>query len=368
MRPGISDSTAQRFRAYLAQHDASRGPAVGAFDAFFAAASAALLLVDDDLRCVQVNQRFASATGLPLDAHRHRSLTDILTPSLEPKLREVLRTGNPIDKLPFELRGQRFLGTFFPIYGEDRGIIGLGGIVIDISEHERLEAKLRGAIEMRERVLAVVSHDLRNPLGTIQLAMSTMPESVRSDPEAVRRIQIVERATKTMEALIGDLLDMATIHSGTLTLQFHSEHADSIVKEALELHAPLAHEKGLALIDETHLEGVHVRCDRSRMMQVFSNLLGNAIKFCRRGDTIRVRGHADERSLVIEVEDTGPGIPPEDIPHLFEAYWSTARGRQRGTGLGLYICHAIVEAHAGRLSVASTVGSGTSFRLILPVG
>src|SRR5512139_342875 len=98
MRPGISDSTVQRFRTYLAQPDASPGHAVGAFDAFFAAASAALLLTDDDLRCVQVNQRFASATGLPLEAHRHRSLTDILAPSLEPKLREVLRTGTPIDK------------------------------------------------------------------------------------------------------------------------------------------------------------------------------------------------------------------------------------------------------------------------------
>jgi OmpR-family two-component system manganese-sensing sensor histidine kinase len=103
-------------------------------------------------------------------------------------------------------------------------------------------------------------------------------------------------------------------------------------------------------------------------MQVLSNLLGNALKFCARGDTIRIRGHAEERSLILDIEDTGPGIPAADIPHLFEQYWSTARGRQRGTGLGLFICHAIVLAHGGFLTVASTVGVGTCFRIVLPLG
>jgi signal transduction histidine kinase len=292
----------------------------------------------------------------------------VLPASLAPALRDVLRSGEPIDKLPIELRGHSFLGTFFPIYGADNVITGLGGILLDITEHKRLEAELRAAIEMRERVLAVVSHDLRNPLGTIQLAMSTMPDTIRDDREAVRRIQIVERATKTMETLICDLLDMATIQTGTLTLHYNDENADAIVKEAIELHAPLAHEKGLTLVDQTHLDGVRVRCDHPRVMQVLSNLIGNAIKFCRRGDAIRIRGSADERSLMLEIDDTGPGIPATDIPHLFEQYWSTARGRQRGTGLGLFICHAIVDAHGGHLTVASTVGVGTAFRLVLPLG
>jgi signal transduction histidine kinase len=366
MRPGISEATVERFHAYLPDETPHRG--VGALDAFFAAASAALVLVDDDLRCVQVNQRLAAATGLPLAAHDNRPLTEVLPASLGPALREVLRCGEARDKLPFELRGRSFLGTFFPIYRDDGLITGLGGILIDITEHKRLEAELRNAIEMRERVLAVVSHDLRNPLGTIQLAMSTMPDGVRGDREAVRRIEIVERATKMMETLILDLLDMASIQTGTLTLTSNHERADAIVKEAIELHVALAHDKGLELIDETRLDGVRVRCDRARMMQVLSNLVGNAIKFCARGDKIRIRGSADERSLMLEIEDSGPGIPSDDIPHLFEQYWSTARGRQRGTGLGLYICHAIVAAHGGHLTVTSTVGIGTAFRLVLPLG
>jgi signal transduction histidine kinase len=367
MRPGFSDSTVERFQACLGEDGTGR-PAHGALDAFFAAASAALVLVDRDLRCVQVNSRFAGATGLTVDAHRRRALADVLPIALEQRLAEVLRTGEPIDKLPLELRGRLFLASFFPVFGKDRTVSGLGGIMIDITEQKRLEAELRAAIEIRERVLAIVSHDLRNPLGTIQLAMSTMPDSARVDREAARRIDIAERATKLMETLIGDLLDMATISTGTLQLQFVDDNAGAIVAEALELYTPLASEKGIALHDDTHLAGVRVRCDRARVLQVLGNLCGNAIKFCKRGDVITLRGHADERSLVLEIEDTGPGIPAADIPHLFEQYWSTARGRTRGTGLGLYICHALVEAHGGEVTVASTVGVGTRFRIVLPLG
>jgi len=366
MRSSISNSPVERFRAHPGETE--RGRAFGALEAFFAAASAALLLTDRELRCTRVNVRLAAATGIPAEAHLGRPVAEVLPAALEPRLREVLSSGEPLDKLPLELRGRLYLGTFFPVFDESHGVSGLGGILIDITEHKRLEAQLRGAIEIRERVLAIVSHDLRNPLGTIQLAITTLPDAALADRETLRRIEIVERAAKQMETLIGDLLDIATIQTGTLRLQFADETAEAIAREAIELHAPLAAEKGLELVDETHLSGVRIRCDRARMLQVLGNLLGNAIKFCQSGDTIRVRGHADERSLVLEIQDSGPGIPVADIPHLFEPYWSAARGRQRGTGLGLYICLALVEAHGGHLSVASTVGVGTNFRILLPLG
>ena len=220
---------------------------------------------------------------------------------------------------------------------------------------------------MRERVLAVVSHDLRNPLGTIQLALSTMPDCVRADREAARRIGIAERATKVMETLICDLLDIATIHTGKLTLQLADERVETIIQEAIELHVSLAEEKGMFLVDDTELGDVRLHCDRARVLQTLGNLVGNAIKFSQRGDWITIAGRASERSLELEIADTGPGIPIDDMPHLFEPYWSTSRGRQRGTGLGLYICRAIVEAHGGTLSVESSFGAGTTFRIILPL-
>src|SRR5262245_12586844 len=240
MRPGISDITVERF--YYDRSDDAKSRSVGAFDAFFAAAPAGLVLVDADLRCMQVNDTLAEVTGLPLESHRGRRLLELLPATLEPTLREVLRSGEAIDKVPFELRGRSFLGTFFPVLGEDHRIGGLGGILIEVSEHKRREAELRAAIEVRERVLAVVSHDLRNPLGTILLAMATMPDAAYDDPEAARRVTIVERAAKMMETLICDLLDMATIQTGTLTLQREAESAELIVQDAIELHAPLAQE------------------------------------------------------------------------------------------------------------------------------
>ncbi len=364
MRPGISDPTAERFHTVVVRADDEEG--AGAFDAFFAAAAAGLLLVDDDLRVIRVNERLAAVTGLAVEAHRDRCLGDILPAALAPILREVLRAGAEIDKVPFELHGRSFLGTFFPVFAGDHHITGLGGILIDITEHKRLERELRAAIEMRERVLAVVSHDLRNPLGTIQLAISTLPEPARADPEAARRIEMVERATKLMETLICDLLDMAMIQSGTLALQLADQSAEEIVREAIELESVLAEERGLALIDDTRLAGVRLHCDRARILQVLGNLCGNAIKFCRRGDAITVSGHATAHSVTLSIADTGPGIPAGDIPHLFEPYWSTAHGRQRGTGLGLFISHALVQAHGGRLTVDSKLGAGTTFEVILP--
>jgi signal transduction histidine kinase len=367
MRPGISDLTVERFRSLLSQQGDVRGHAVGALDAFFAAASAGLLLVDEQLRCVRVNDMLVTLLDRPREQMLGRTLGELLQPGLSGTLHDVLASGEAIDKIPLELGGRSMLGTFFPVYAEDR-ITGLGGILIDITEHKRLEHELRAAIEMRERVLAVVSHDLRNPLGTIQLAMSTMPSSARADRETLRRIEIVDRAAKVMETLICDLLDIAMIHSGKLTLQLADVTAESVIQEAVELHASLAEEKGLFLVDDTELAGLDVHWDRARMQQVLSNLIGNAIKFGQRGDWITVAGRAERRVVELEIADTGPGIPLEDMPHLFEPYWSTARGRQRGTGLGLFICRAIVEAHGGKLTVESSVGAGTTFRIVLPLG
>ena len=360
----MSDRTVARLHAHVSRATNT----VGAFDAFFAAASAGLVLLDGELRCVRVNEALARLTGIPIENHAGRPIRELLPATLEPKLHHVLDSHQPIDKVPLELAGRSLLGTFFPIYGGDDRIVGLGGILIDLTEHHRLENELRAAIEIRERVLAIVSHDLRNPVSTIQLAVSTLPDEVAANPDANRRMEMIERATRTMETLINDLLDMATIQTGTLALRVADESAESIVHEAVQLHGVLAERRGIALVDSTELAGVRVRCDRPRFLQVLGNLISNAIKFCKAGDEITLRGRADERMLTLAVADTGPGIPADDIPHLFEPYWSTARGRQRGTGLGLYICHAIVDAHGGKLTVESAVGVGTTFFISLPLG
>jgi signal transduction histidine kinase len=113
--------------------------------------------------------------------------------------------------------------------------------------------------------------------------------------------------------------------------------------------------------------GLHIDCDHQRILQVFSNLLGNAFKFCRRGDRIAVRAHRAGDEIWFEVADTGPGIPPEERLHVFEPYWSAERHGKRGTGLGLFISRAVIDAHHGRLWVESEPGHGTTFFFTLPI-
>lgn len=237
-------------------------------------------------------------------------------------------------------------------------------IAIDNARHYD---EARRAVRTRERVLAIVSHDLRNPLGTIELSLTRLQQQV-SDPAVTRHVDIVRRATRRMETLISDLLDMASIQAGKLALTCAPVRATDLLDELVESQAPLAHDQGLALELESGLRDETIWGDRHRLLQVLANLVGNAIKFCRAGDRITIRATAAPTQLVLEIADTGPGIPAEALPHLFEAYWSEDAGRKRSTGLGLHIAKGIVDAHHGQLSVQSTPGQGSVFRVVLPRG
>ncbi len=223
---------------------------------------------------------------------------------------------------------------------------------------------LEEALRQRDELLAIVSHDLRNPLGAIDLATSLLEG--RCDPGAHRQIEIIRRATRRMESMIRDLLDMASIHAGRLALDMQREDLTELVDEVIEVCGAAAELKGITLVRELCTEGTAVECDRERLAQVFANLLTNAIKFCRRGDRITVRCEHDDGSVRGVVEDTGPGIAADELPHIFEAYWSAKRYRKEGTGLGLYICKGIVEAHGGTLAVASIPDHATTFTVTLP--
>jgi len=231
----------------------------------------------------------------------------------------------------------------------------------------RLYREAQVAVREREDLLAIVSHDLRNPLGSIALAASMLLQTAE-DPRARRQLEIIGHAAKRMERLIADLLDLASIQTGRLALERKPEDVCALVHELLELHAPLAAEKRVVLVPACELDGVAISCDRERLAQVFGNLIGNALKFCAADDTIIVRGRRRGPDAVFEVEDTGPGIAPADLPHLFEPYWSAKRHAKQGTGLGLFISKGIVEAHGGTIAVENVPGRGARFTITLPLG
>ena len=222
------------------------------------------------------------------------------------------------------------------------------------------------SIRQRDELLAIVSHDLRNPLGAIDLA-AQMLEQQHADPSSTKQLAIIRRAATRMDHLIRDLLDISSMHAGRFAIEKNPEDMTLLLTEILDAHEPHAVEKGVAFVRDLRVEGVNLRCDRDRIGQVLSNLLGNAIKFCRKGDSITVRCEYDEWCVRCIVEDTGPGIPAAELPRVFEAYWSAKRHEKKGTGLGLYICKGIVEAHHGQIEVKSKPNRATAFTVTLPL-
>ena len=237
------------------------------------------------------------------------------------------------------------------------------GIAVD---NARLYREAQQAVRLREDVLAVVSHDLRNPLGAIDLSASMMMQK-QLDARTRKQLEIIRRSTDRMEHLITDLLDMASIQAGRLALDKTPSDAGKLVAEVVDMHASLAAEKQLQLTARTSLDGVTLLCDRDRIAQVFGNLLSNAIKFCRPGDRIEITGTSDGTRAMFVVHDTGPGIAADALPRIFEPYWSAKEHAKQGTGLGLYICKGIVEAHGGTLTADGAPGEGATFTITLPL-
>lgn len=239
----------------------------------------------------------------------------------------------------------------------------LAGVAID---NARLYTEARDAVQLRERVLAIVSHDLRDPLSTIGLSAAFELESQPRDPQTRKHLEIIVRCVGRMQHMIGDLLDLARVQSGTLKLECRPWDAGELLRAILESYELVARQKGIAIVEDCNLVDVVVSCDRARIEQVFANLLGNSIKFCQPGDTLTVRGQSDRDFVRYEVEDTGPGIEADALPHIFEPYWSAHTHAKEGLGLGLYICQRIIDAHGGEMSASSAPTGGTTFVVRLP--
>jgi PAS domain S-box-containing protein len=236
-------------------------------------------------------------------------------------------------------------------------------------ERERLLRELELAVRPREVLLAIVSHDLRTPLGAISLAAQVLSRESGGDQagRTAKSVDIILRSSERMKQLVADLLDMANTRRGRLAVDLKVSDAAALVSEAIEAHAAVAAEKGVVLGARAHLEGVSVRCDFGRLQQVLANLIGNAIKFCGPGDTVLVAGTPEDGMVRFSVIDSGPGIAAEALPHLFDPYWSSKEHAKLGSGLGLFIASGIVAAHGGQLWVESKVGEGTVFHFTVPV-
>ena len=235
-------------------------------------------------------------------------------------------------------------------------------------DNAHLYDEARAAVRVRDDVLAIVSHDLRNPLSTILTSTGRLLESLEDERSPTRApLERCQRAARRMTRMISDLVDAASLETGTLSLEQKENELGRVLVDAIDLLQPLADARHLTLATEMRGGALHAFCDRERVVQVLSNLVGNAIKFTPSGGTIRVLAEGWGDMVRVAVTDDGPGISGEQLPRIFDRYWHQAtRESRQGAGLGLYIAKGIVENHGGRIWVDSTLGHGSTFYFTLP--
>ena len=237
------------------------------------------------------------------------------------------------------------------------------GVAIELA---RLAREVRASVAARDSLLAIVSHDLRGPLSAIQLSAELVERTVERG-ELRRPLDTILRSANRMTRLIDDLLQAATIEAGTFAVVLEPHEVASIVEPVFEMFEAGAAQRSIRLVREIPSGLPAIRCDGSRLVQVLSNLVSNALKFAPQGGLVQIRARAEGSEVRFSVTDNGPGIPAEEISRLFERYWKGAAESRRGTGLGLYIAKGIVGAHNGRIWVDSQVGMGSTFTFTIPI-
>ncbi len=270
------------------------------------------------------------------------------------------------------LTGAVLLGSTEPgrRYGEDdlALAIDLARRAALAMDNARLYRDIKKALRGRDEVLGAVSHDLGNPLQAIAIAAQALEKSVaETDTKGRYYLDALARSVELMERLIRDLLEVRRMEAGFLSMDRACHSIEPLVTAALEVLEPLAAVKSIRLVAEPPAGGLRpVDVDPDRVVQVLSNLVGNAVKHTPGGGEVAVRIRPEVEEILVSVEDTGPGIPEEDLSLIFQPFWRARKSPGGGIGLGLSIAREIVHSHGGRIWAESELGRGSAFHFTLP--
>ena len=300
-----------------------------------------ITLGDDVAHCIEQNRRLAAGE----------------IPSYRLEKRFVLPGGRPV-WTRVTVSAARDAG------GDVSFFIGVAEDVTD--QHEADEAR-REAERARDEMVAIVAHDLRNPVHTITMGAAALLKGALPPEQTERLLNIIQRTAGGMEHLLNDLLDVSRIEARTFAVAARPVDVPKLFDEAREMLDVHARERDIAFTCPAPPAPLSIAGDHARLMQVLSNLVGNAIKFTPAGGRVDVRTRIVGKMLEISVEDSGPGIDAKLLPNLFDRFWQADRTTRAGAGLGLPIAKGIVEAHHGRIWAESTPGQGTTVRFTLPL-
>jgi PAS domain S-box-containing protein len=361
--------------------EASLREANALLDAIFASAPIGLAFWDRDLRFVRVNERLAEINGIPVAGHLGKRPDELLpdladVPALMERWRELLRTGESLNGVeivgstparPGEVRS--WSEDFFPVR-IDAEIVGLGAVVTETTERKRQEQRLRDADRRKDEFLAMLAHELRNPLGAISNATAVLGRFQTPDPQLASVRGMLERQVRQLGRLVDDLLDVARIAQDKLVLRRTRMELADAVRQAVEANGGGADARGHRLDVRLPSRRMTVDADPARLAQVVSNLLHNAVKYTPEGGRIEVTLAAEGAEAVVTVRDDGPGIAPELLGRVFDLFAQGDRGAgpaDGGLGIGLTLVRRLVEMHGGRVEAESSPGHGATFRVRLPL-
>jgi two-component system phosphate regulon sensor histidine kinase PhoR len=248
-----------------------------------------------------------------------------------------------------------------PLSGDDEGLLF---VFVDVTEVRRLES-------LRRDFVANASHELRTPVAAVRSATETLRSGALEDPDAaIRFVDIIERNAMRLQSLVEDMLELSKLESNEFKVKRERVELGSVVPIVLALFRERAEKKGVRVTAELPPEASAIEGDPRALEHVLSNLVDNAVKYCPPGTRVLVSATklGDDRVKLV-VSDTGPGIPAEHLPRVFERFYRVDAGRSRelgGTGLGLSIVKHMVEAMRGKVAVESEVGRGSTFTVSLP--
>ena len=317
-----------------------------------------VLVVGRDGRVVLTNPALRAMLLIAPDAAGKSVLQVVRNAELNQLLGSAARGAEA--EVELELAGlmpRRALVRAVTLKDEPGGVLA---VFVDVTELRRLEA-------VRRDFVANASHELRSPLTTVRAAAETL-RTVENDAKATARfVELIQRNTERLANLIDDLLELSRIESRELKLTLESLDLSSVVDRILAQHAHRAQLKHIALAhDVTRAPGV--LADRRALEHVLGNLIDNALKYCPDGASVRISAKSEADTVRVAVADTGPGIPMEHLPRVFERFYRVDAGRSRelgGTGLGLSIVKHLVEAMGGAVAVDSRAGAGSTFSFTL---
>lgn len=356
--------------------------------AIYAMAPLGMCLLDRELRYVIINDTMAAMNGLPAADHIGRTVREVvpdLAPSLEPAFRELLETGNPV--IDVELRGETLAGpgvtktwleSWYPLRDRAGAITGVNVIARDITaevaireELVRSTEQLRDADHRKDEFLAMLAHELRNPLAPIRNGLEVVKLALGHDPQALQASGMMGRQVEQMVRLVDDLLDVSRITRGTIELRKVPVELQQVVRQAIEAAHPMCAERGHALEAVLDPVPIVVNADPARLAQVVGNLVHNACKYTGRGGRIRVGVTREDGTAVITVTDNGIGLASDELSRVFDLFMQADTSLTRaesGLGIGLTLVRRLTEQHGGTASASSAGrGLGSAFTIRLPV-